>query len=238
MRAPAALLHGVVISAIGAAILFLSWEEPVVAAIFIFGLLLIGPILALGVNDMARRLERGESVRFSTGLGAIRDLGAAVWLYAAILIILFALWAGMTWQYIGVLMMGDLAPPANPYEVLGAMLSSPQGIVSLLFFIAASAVFALVVFSLSLVTLPAMLDRKRGLVNAVGTSLKALKANPGPLLLWGLLITVLFAVSVATAFIAMIVIFPWLGLSMWHGYRSLTGPKDRQSTAKPHPTHG
>ncbi|WP_410344852.1 DUF2189 domain-containing protein [Thioalkalivibrio sp.] len=239
VRAPAVLLHGLVVAALGALILFLSREQPAIGMIFIFGLLLLGPVLAVGVNEMARRLDQGGPTRFSTGLGAIRELGAAIWLYAAILIILFALWAGMVWQWIGVLTVGDLVPPATLGEVLGAMLASPQGIVSLLGFIAAAVVFALAVFAISLVTLPAMLDRQRGLVDAVATSLKALKTNPGPLLLWGLLITVLFAVSVATAFIALIVIFPWLGLSMWHGYRDLVGPShDRASMTKSNPTHG
>jgi len=238
MKVPSVLLHGLVVAAVGAVILFLSWEQPIVSLIFISGFLLAGPILAVGVNEMARRLEQGGAIRFSTGLGAIRELGWAVWLYAAILIIMFALWAGIMWRWIGVLTMGELGTPASMGEVFAAMLASPQGVVALLGLIAAGVVFALAVFAISLVTLPAMLDRQRGLVDAVAISLKALKTNLGPLLLWGLLITVLFAVSVATAFIALIVIFPWLGLSMWHGYRGLVGSSDRPSTAKPHPTHG
>jgi uncharacterized membrane protein len=180
VRAPAVLLHGLVVSAAGALILFLSWEQPVYSIIFIAGLLLVGPILAVGVNDMARRLEQAGPTRFRTGLDAVRELGAALWLYAAILIILFALWAGMAWQWIGVLTAGDLGVPATFGDVLGAMLASPQGIVALLGFVAAGAVFALVVFSISLVTLPAMLDRQRGLVDAVAISLNALKRNLGP----------------------------------------------------------
>ena len=238
VRAPAVLLHGLVVAVAGLLILYLSWEHPAVSIVFISGFLLLGPILAVGVNEMARRLEQGGPTRFSTGLDAVRELGGSVWLYAAILIIMFALWAGIVWRWIGVLTMGELGTPASMGEVFAAMLASPQGIVALLGLIAAGVVFALAVFAISLVTLPAMLDRQRGLVDAVAISLKALKTNLGPLLLWGLLITVLFAVSAATAFIALIVIFPWLGLSMWHGYRDLVGPSNRASTAKPHPTHG
>lgn len=237
-RAPAALLHGFVVSAVGLLILAYSWAQPVAAMIFISGFLLVGPILAVGANAMARRLEQGRAGSVGTGLSAIRELGGALWIYAAVLIILFALWASVVWRWIGVLMLGDLGAPATMGEVLGAMLASPQGMVTLLGVIAAGLVFALAVFAISLVTLPAMLDRKKGFVDAAAVSLKAFMANPGPLLLWGVIITALFAVSAATAFIALIVIFPWLGFAMWHGYRSLVGPGDRASGPRPHPTHG
>jgi uncharacterized membrane protein len=237
-NAPQALLHGLVVAAAGLLILAYSWAQPVASMIFISGFLLVGPILAVGVNEMARRLERGGAGSVGTGLGAIRDLGGALWIYAAVLIILFALWASVVWRWIGVLMLGDLGAPATMGEVLGAMLASPQGMVTLLGVIAAGLVFALAVFAISLVTLPAMLDRQRGFVDAAAVSLKAFMTNPGPLLVWGLIITALFAVSVATAFIAMIVIFPWLGFAMWHGYRSLVGSGDRASGPRPHPTHG
>lgn len=238
VSAPAVLLHGLVVSVAGALILVLSWGQPGFSIILISGFLLLGPILAVGVNDMARRLEQGGPTRFRTGLEAVRELGAALWIYAAILIILFAVWASLGWRWIAVLTAGELGVPATLGDVLGTMLASPQGIVALLGFIAAGAFFALAVFAISLVTLPAMLDRQRGLVDAMAISLKALKKNLGPLLLWGLLITALFAISVATAFTALIVIFPWLGLSMWHGYRGLVAPGDHPTKTNPHPAHG
>jgi len=236
--APLALVHGLFVAAVGLLILAYSWTQPVASVIFISGFLLVGPILAVGVNEMARRLEQGRAGSVGSGLGAIRDLGGALWIYAAVLIILFALWASVVWRWIGVLTLGDLGAPATMGEVFGVMLASPQGVVSLLGVIAAGIVFALAVFAISLVTLPAMLDRKKGFVDAAAVSLKAFKTNPGPLLVWGLTITALFAISVATAFIALIVIFPWLGFAMWHGYRSLVGSGDRPRESKPHPTHG
>jgi len=239
MRAPQALLHGVIVTAVGLLILAYSWAQPVASMIFISGFLLVGPIFAVGVNAMAYRLEQGGARSVGTGLSALRELGAGLGAYAGLLIILFLLWATVVWRWIGVLTVGELGAPATMGGVFTAMLESTQGIVSLVGVIAAGIVFALAVFSLSVITLPAMLDRRRGFIDGVAVSMKAMRSNFGTLLLWGLIITALFAVSVATALIALIVIFPWLGFAMWHGYRDIVeSDKEPRSSPKPHPTHG
>lgn len=239
MRAPQALLHGVIVAVAGLLILAYSWAQPVASMIFISGFLLVGPIFAVGVNAMAHRLEQGGARSVGTGLSALRELGVGLGAYAGVLILLFILWATVVWRWIGVLTVGDLGTPSTIGEVFVAMMASPQGVVSLLGVIAAGVIFALAVFALSVVTLPAMLDRQRGFIDGVAVSLKAMRSNFGTLLLWGLIITALFAVSVATALIALIVIFPWLGFAMWHGYRNIvdSGTESR-SGPKPHPTHG
>jgi uncharacterized membrane protein len=238
LNSPQALVHGLVVSAVGLLILAYSWGQPVLSMVFISGFLLVGPVLAVGVNEMARRLEKGDSKPVGLGLGALSDLGGALWIYAAVLIILFALWATVVWRWIALMTLGDLGVPGTMGEVLRVMLESPKGVASLVGVIAAGAVFAIAVFALSVVTLPAMLDRQRGFVDAVAVSFKAFRDNPGPLLVWGLIITALFAISVATAFIALIVIFPWLGFAMWHGYRTLVVSDVRGRRQKEHAIHG
>lgn len=238
-RAPSALLHGVVVSVAGMFLLWATWAQPWLSITLIFGFLLLGPILAVGVNAIARRLDRGERIGLRTGLGSVRELGGSAWIFAALLTGLFALWASFVWLWIGVMNVGTLEGPLAPAAILGAMLSTSQGWVSLAGAAAAWAVFALIVFALSLVTLPALLDRRRGLVDAMATSLRAFKANTVPLLLWGLIITGLFAISAATAFIALVVIFPWLGFAMWHGYRAMIRREEvTQSRDEAHPVHG
>jgi uncharacterized membrane protein len=220
-RAPIALLHGVLVSVAGAAIVWTTWSQPWLSAALIFGFLLLGPALAVGVNDLARRLEMGERIGARTGLRAVSELGGSVWIFAGLLLFMFAIWASYAWLWMGVLNMGELGRSLVPAEILGTMLASPRGWLTLLGLLAGGALFALLVFAISLVTLPAMLDRRRGLVDAVATSLRAFDSNRAPLLLWGIVITALYLVSVATAFLALIVVFPWLGFAMWHGYREL-----------------
>lgn len=80
---------------------------------------------------------------------------------------------------------------------------------------------ALMVFSLSVVSLPMLLHRKVDFATAVVTSFMATRLNVPVMLLWGAIIAGLVAIGFATDFIAMAVIFPLLGHASWHAYREL-----------------
>jgi uncharacterized membrane protein len=82
-------------------------------------------------------------------------------------------------------------------------------------------VLALMVFSLSVVSLPMLLHRRVDFATALVTSFMATKLNFPVMLLWGGMIAGLIAVGMATDFVAMVLIFPWLGHASWHAYREL-----------------
>ncbi|WP_038053323.1 DUF2189 domain-containing protein [Thioalkalivibrio sp. ALJ1] len=223
---PVALVHGLVIALTTLILLGLSWQQPWMAFSFLAGILLLGPVLAVGVNYLALQNERGEPG--GAGLGWLGALGGSVWAFAVLLAFLFVIWASFVWMWIAVLNIGELAVMGQLHHLLGAMLSSGSGIISLVGVVVAAIAFGLLVFALSLATVPALLDHRlrddapqKSLVESIGVSLKAFSHNPGTLILWGLIITALFMVSVATALLALVVIFPWLGFAMWHGYRDL-----------------
>jgi uncharacterized membrane protein len=88
-------------------------------------------------------------------------------------------------------------------------------------YLAFGGVLALMVFSLSVVSLPMLLHRKVDFATALVTSFMATKLNFPAMLLWGVMIAGLVVVGMATDFIAMAVIFPWLGHASWHAYREL-----------------
>jgi uncharacterized membrane protein len=226
-RAPVSLLHGLIVTVGGWLVLWLTWDQPWLAMAAISGFLLVGPALAVGVNELARRLERGDRKGLGVGqcLSAVPSLGVSLWLFAALLAGLFLGWAGFMTLWIGVMNVGDLGIPANLGELLGVMMAGPWGILSLIGLIVAGGVLAVAAFAVGAITVPAMLDRRLGLVDAMVLSLKAFSHNRGPMLIWAALITALFGLSVLTALIALIVVFPWLGLAMWRGYRALVEPE-------------
>ncbi|BCO32568.1 hypothetical protein TspCOW1_26710 [Thiohalobacter sp. COW1] len=226
-RAPVALIDGLVVALVGLVSVWLTWSQPWLSFSLVTGFLLIAPVLSVGVNELARRLDTGEALGHAAGLDALMRLGWPLWLFAGLLIVLFNVWASYIWLWLGVLNVGSAGVLGSVDQMLLAFLSSAAGIVSLAGLLVAGAVLALAVFSLSLVTLPVLLDRHCSLVDAIAISFKAFRDNPRPLLLWAALITGLFALSALTAFIALVVVFPWLGLAMWHGYRDLVAWDDR-----------
>ena len=85
----------------------------------------------------------------------------------------------------------------------------------------AAGMFALLVFFLSVVSVPMLMDRDVDVITAMMTSARAVKRNLRPLLLWAVIVVLLVAVGIATMMIAMIIVLPWLGHASWHAYRGL-----------------
>jgi uncharacterized membrane protein len=83
------------------------------------------------------------------------------------------------------------------------------------------AVLALVVFALSVVTVPLIIDRRVPAGVAMRASLKAMVRNPLAMLVWAALIVGLTALGFATLLVGMIVVIPLLGHATWHAYRDL-----------------
>ena len=80
---------------------------------------------------------------------------------------------------------------------------------------------AFLTYCLVVVSAPMLLDRRTNVFAAVATSVRAVNANFASLLLWAAIIAVLLLAAAATGFLALVVIFPWLGFASWRAYRDL-----------------
>ena len=91
-----------------------------------------------------------------------------------------------------------------------------------LIYVAIGGVLAIVVFVLSAISIPMLLDRDVDQYTAMATSLVAVGRNIPAMTVWAVLIVALTALGLATFMIGMIFIFPILGHATWHAYRDLT----------------
>jgi uncharacterized membrane protein len=92
--------------------------------------------------------------------------------------------------------------------------------------------FAALVLTLSVVSLPMLVDCDVGARTAIATSVRAVKANKGVMLLWGIIVAALLVLGSIPAFVGLAFVLPWLGYATWHLYTRLV---DRSALPK-HPT--
>jgi len=80
------------------------------------------------------------------------------------------------------------------------------------------AVLAFILFCATVIAMPLLLDTELDFVTAMITSFKAVFKSPGPMLGWGVIVTVLAFLAMLPAFLGLIVVFPILGHATWHLY--------------------
>jgi uncharacterized membrane protein len=96
---------------------------------------------------------------------------------------------------------------------------NPENIEFVLVYLMVGGIFAMLVYSTAVVSIPMILDRDTDAISAAITSIRVMFANPITMLWWGFLITVLIAIGLATWGLGLIVIGPLLGHASWHAYR-------------------
>ena len=105
--------------------------------------------------------------------------------------------------------------------LIPTLLLTTQGVAFLAMGTVIGALLAFAVFSISAVSVPMLMVRDVDAVTAMIASIRSVRRNPGPMLLWAWLIVVLTAVGIVTLFLGMIFTFPLVGHATWHAYRAL-----------------
>ena len=221
-RAPALSLgYGLVfvlIAFVGTALLWKAGLEsliPVLAG----GFGLIGPMLAVGLYEISRRLETGEplNVRDVIFVKTAEPLQLAYMGFA--LLFMYFIWLRTAMLiYAGFAQFSYI--PLDDFSLF--VFSTPVGLSLLVVGTAVGACFALIVFAATALSVPLLMDRHVDVITAMAASTRTVANNLKPMLIWAWLIAFMIAFGCATLFVGLIVAFPLLGHATWHAYRSLS----------------
>lgn len=214
----ASLAYGLYIAAFGVVLLALSWGASYLVPAFIGGFLLVAPFVAIGLYAISAQIERQERVDMARAMFAWRANAGSIALFGLVLALSLLLWERIA-AIIFALTYGGNVPDLSAL-VRDVLLSGEYWPLVLAFF-GVGAAFAVMVFTLSVVSAPLLLDRPVDAVTATITSMRCCLANPRAMAVWAALIAGLVLIGFATLMLGMIVIFPWIAHASWHAYRDL-----------------
>lgn len=188
---------------------------PVVA-----GLSVMGPAVAAGYYEIARRREQGLDSSWLHFFDPMRGRSRSGLVFLTLMLAgIFVAWLAAAYAIYAVTV--GASTPMTAGNALERIFTTPEGWAMLIAGNLVGLGFAVVTLVLTLVSFPMVVDRPVDAVTAVDTSIRAVKLNPATTAAWGLRVAVLLVLGALPVFIGLAVVLPVLGYATWHLYTRL-----------------
>lgn len=211
------LFYGLCFFAMGHALLAVFQNAPAYVLALSAGFLLMGPFLCLGLYDASKAMQtHSHRPSLRASLLAWRPTKGTMGIFAGVLLILELLWGRASLVVFAVTF--NTMPST---EKLLPQLLNPENIAFLITYTIVGGIFAGLIFVSSAIAIPMIMDRQTDAVSASLTSIRACVQNPGVMLIWGALITMLIGLAMLPVFLGLLVVGPVIGHATWHAYRHI-----------------
>ena len=211
------IFYGACFAAMGWLIVFTFRHAYEYVSALVTGFFLMGPFLAVGLYALSQRGERGEPTRLAPTLNAWAPNAGAIGMFALVLIVVLLIWARASLIVFAFFYTSEMPSVSGFFEQVLLL----DNLEFLLVYFCVGGAFAVLVFAISVVAVPMMMDRGTDGITAVLTSLRAFAANVPAMIVWGLAIVVIVGAGFALYFVGLVVAVPVIGHATWHAYRAL-----------------
>lgn len=212
------LMYGILVTVAGWGIVTLAAPHAELFTSVITGFVLIAPLIAAGIYELTRQREAGEPASFINSVKSLRRNMNSIADYGIALLL-----AGILWERVAAVMFalsygGDMGSVTD--FVKDIFLSGNYwGVV--IAWLVSGAILSSVIFSVTVIGMPMVIDRNADVVTAMITSVRAVFLNLPAMMLWAAIIVVLTGLGMALAMAGLIVTMPLLGHATWCAYKDL-----------------
>jgi uncharacterized membrane protein len=210
------LLHGLIVVLASLAIIaitLLRWELVIIAASCF---LIFGPYLATGLYALSKELSEGNKPTLRDAVDAWRHGSKCLFRFGLLLVLICCLWVALSLALFYLFVDVRIA---NPVDFMRYVLTQ-HDLLFLLWNILGGMVAA-VVFGITVISIPLLVDRDVNTWLAIRTSVRAVGNNPVTMLWWAVILLFATGFSFITLMLGFLVLYPVMGHASWHLYRDV-----------------
>jgi uncharacterized membrane protein len=214
--APACLAYSLLFVVGALVIVAVGWRDAGLLAGAFSGFVLVAPVLVAGFHELSRRRMRGEPLRASALVAVWQRCTGRLLGFGALLALLGSLWVGFS---VALMRLTGQPGQTGVAGFLERFVAPDNGVLFIAWWLTGGLVAA-VVFAISVVSVPMLVDREVSVGEAVRASVATVGRYPVASASWAAIVMGLTLIGMVSV-LGLVLVLPLLGHASWHAYRDL-----------------